>query len=317
MKKPYILLLAWLALLPLMATSYAGEIFRLAPGVQNQAMGSTGLSYHGSLASGWWNPALLATGPDSGAELMRAEHFEGLLQQNQLSLSLGGKTRTAINITHLAIDKVKLTRLENSADTLSNSNRPIVWKTVTNQDFIITASFARSLSGSTSLGISPKLAYRDLAGNSGYGFGADLGFLWNSGKGFLAAANLRDFFSTQVLWENGTHEVAIPSLDLETAYQMKLFRSDMPLRIALRGEFYAEDRGEASNLQMGPVTADLHAGVMLQPISSLIVMGGYDYDAITAGLGIRWNSLGLDYAFKVSAPDGLGSTQRVSASYRW
>jgi len=305
------------AALPLLATPYAGEIFRLAPGVLNQAMGSTGLSYSGSLAAGWWNPALLAGSPDSGAELMRGEHFEGLLSQNQLSLNLGGKIRTAINITHLAIDKVKLTQLENPADSLSNSNRPIVWKTVTNQDFIITASFARSLGGSTAIGISPKLAYRDLAGNSGYGFGADLGFLWDSGKGFLAGANLRDFFSTQILWENGTHEVAIPSLDLEAAYQMKLFKSGMPARLAFRGELFAEDRGEASLLEMGPVTADLHAGLMLQPLSSLVVMGGYDSDALTAGLGIRFNALGLDYAFKAKAPDGLGSTQRVSASYRW
>ena len=248
---------------------------------------------------------------------MRADHFEGLLSQNQLSLSWGGKTRTAINISHLAIDKVKLTRLENPADTLSNSNRPIVWKTVTNQDFILTASFARALSAKSSLGLSPKIAYRDLAGNSGYGFGADLGFLWDSGKGFLAAANLRDFFSTQILWENGTHEVAIPSLDLEAAYQMKLFKSGLPARVAIRGELFAEDRGEASMLQMGLVTADLHAGLLLQPIPSLIVMGGYDSDAVTAGLGVRWGSLGLDYAFKGSAPDGLGSTQRVSASYRW
>lgn len=303
--------------LPMLATSYAGEIFRLAPGVLNQAMGSTGLSYGGSLAAGWWNPALLAQNPDTGAELMRGEHFEGLLNQNQLSLSWGGKTRTAVNISHLAIDKIKLTRLENPADTLSNTNRPIVWKTVTNQDFIITASVARSLSGSTAIGISPKLAYRDLAGNSGYGFGADLGFLFSSGKGLLAGVNLRDFFSTQILWENGTHEVAIPSLDLEAAYELKLFKTGMPARIALRGELFAEDRGEASMLELGPVTADLHAGLMIQPISSLIVLGGYDTDAVTAGLGIRWGALGLDYAFKGNSPDGLGSTQRVSASYRW
>ena len=66
MNKPYILLLVLLWTLPLLATPYAGEIFRLAPGVQNQAMGSTGLSYTGSLAAGWWNPALLAGDPDPG-----------------------------------------------------------------------------------------------------------------------------------------------------------------------------------------------------------------------------------------------------------
>lgn len=47
-------------------------------------MGSTGLTYVGSLSAGWWNPALLALNPESGIELMRCEHFEGLMAQNQL-----------------------------------------------------------------------------------------------------------------------------------------------------------------------------------------------------------------------------------------
>jgi len=94
MKKPYtaILFLALTALLG--ATKYAGEIFQLSSGVQNQAMGNTGLTYGNSLAAGWWNPALLAEPGFSGVELMRVEHFEGLMQQNQLGAVFGTKTRT-------------------------------------------------------------------------------------------------------------------------------------------------------------------------------------------------------------------------------
>lgn len=317
MKKNLLLtLMALLLSASIYGTSYAGEIFRLAPGVQNMAMGGTGLSYAENPAAGWWNPALMSLQSQSGVQVMRANHFGGLLQQNQLSLALGGKVRSSFHLNHLSIDKIKLTTLENPSDTLSNFNRPIVFKTVTNSDFILTGSLARSLSRKFALGVSPKLAYRDLAGNSGYGVGADLGFLYDGGN-FMAGANLRDFFGTWILWENGTREVAIPSLDLEGSYGFKLFKDSIPLRIALRSELFLEDRGEASTFALGALTGDLHFGVMVAPLPYVKVMGGYDADAPTAGLGLTLGSWGIDYALKTKAPEGLGSTQRISLNFTW
>ena len=308
-----------LSLIPfaLSAEKYAGEIFQLAPGVANQAMGNTGLTWSGSLAGGWWNPALLAVAEESGVELMRVEHFEGLLQQNQLSLVFGGQTHSSLQINHLGIDRVKLTRLENPADTLSNENRPLVWKTVSNNDIIIHASLSRSLRDKLHLGLTPKLAYRNLARQSGYGFGADLGLLWQLGSGFTAGANLRDFFSTQIIWENGTHEIARPNLDLELSYGFRPLKKDIPVHLALRTQVYAENRGEASNLSAGIFSADLHAGLLVRPIPALNVMAGWDSDSFTAGLGLRWRGLGLDYAWRNGSAAALGSSQRVALNYRW
>ncbi|HRQ67677.1 MAG TPA: hypothetical protein P5031_03835 [Candidatus Syntrophosphaera sp.] len=298
------------------ATKYAGEIFQLSSGVQNQAMGNTGLTFGNSLAAGWWNPALLAEPGSCGVELMRVEHFEGLMQQNQLGVVFGTKTRTSVQINHLGIDEIKLTQLENPADSLSNSNRPEVWKTVGNHDLIVYGSLARSLKNNLHLGLTPKLAYRSLAKNSGFGIGADLGLLWDAGKGFRAAANLRDFFSTQLIWANGTHEIAIPNLDLELGYGFSPFR-EIPVHLALRTQIFAEGRGEASNVAAGPVSADFHAGLLVKPIPALNVMAGWDSDCFTAGLGVRYKALGLDYAWRNGSPDELGSSQRLSLSYTW
>lgn len=309
-----ILILALSALLG--ATKYAGEIFQLSSGVQNQAMGNTGLTFGNSLAAGWWNPALLAELGSCGVELMRVEHFEGLMQQNQLGVVFGTKTRTSVQINHLGIDEIKLTQLENPADSLSNSNRPEVWKTVGNHDLIVYGSLARSLKNNLHLGLTPKLAYRSLAENSGFGIGADLGLLWDAGKGLRAAANLRDFFSTQLIWANGTHEIAIPNLDLEFGYGFSPFK-EIPVHLALRTQIFAEDRGEASNVAAGPVSADFHAGLLVKPIPALNVMAGWDSDCFTAGLGVRYKALGLDYAWRNGSPDELGSSQRLSLSYTW
>ncbi len=315
MKNIQIIVLLLMLLSSLGATKYAGEIFSFSPGVANQAMGSTGLSFTASPAAGWWNPALLAHDSARGIELMRSEHFEGLLSQNQLSLSFGNAT--SLNINHLAIDKIKLTRLENEDEELSNDNRPYVWKTVSNQDVILSGSFARPLSERIFVGISPKFAYRDLAQHSGYGFGADLGALWNSGQGLTVGVNLRDFFGTQILWESGEHEIALPNLDMEASYGFELFKYEIPVLLALRAQTFPEERGKASSLSTNGLSADLHAGLMLKVIPQLSLMTGYDVDSFTAGLGLDIKSMGLTYAFKAKAYDSLGYTQKISLSYSW
>jgi len=319
-------------------------------------MGGTGLTNASSMAAGWWNPALLSQRDLRGAELMYSEHFEGLLRQNQASIILGkwgynlrylgnepiyvlddngdrvallpdedGVITTrqpsslfSIIVNHLSINDIKLTQLEDPTDSLSNDNRPEIWKTIGNNDVIVYGAIGRSLGTRTSLGIAPKLAYRSLAEHSGYAFGADIGFLYMS-RAFALGANLRDFFSSQVLWENGTYENVLPNLDLEASYSI-LFggvEKNKRVDIALRSQIFADDRSEESSIEAGPFSADLHAGIRFYPTYSLAIMAGYDVDAITAGLGINYQTLGLNYAFKAGSPDGLGSTQKISLSYTW
>ena len=314
MKSQVLVICLLLITIPLTATKYAGEIFAVSPGVLSTAMGSTGLTYVGSLSAGWWNPALLALNPESGIELMRCEHFEGLMAQNQLSLIIGSKTKTSFTFNHLAIDKIKLTKLENPDDSLSNENRPVVWKTISNQDFILCAGLARQLKKTLYLGISPKLAYRSLAENSGYAFGADLGMFWQINKQANLGVNLRDFFSTQVLWEGGENETVIPNLDLELSYDFSPIKN-IPVHLAVRSEILLENR--EATVETGDLSADFHAGIAVQPISNLCLLAGYDIDCFTAGIGVSYKRLGLNYAFRNGSEDDLGYSQRISVSYQW
>ena len=314
MKIQVLVICLLLITLPIAATKYAGEIFAISPGVLSSAMGSTGLTYDSSFSVGWWNPALLGLISDNGIELMRSEHFEGLMSQNQLSIIIGSNTKTSFTLNHLAIDNIKLTKLENPNDSLSNENRPIVWKTVSNQDFILSAGIARKVSKTLSLGISPKLAYRTLAENSGYAFGADLGMLWQISNKARLGLNLRDFFSTQVLWEGGENETVIPNLDLELGYNFTPIKK-IPVHLAWRSEILLENR--EATVEAGDLSADFHAGIAVQPISNLRLLAGYDVDCFTAGIAVSYKCLGLNYAFRNGSEDDLGYSQRVSASYQW
>lgn len=320
MKLLYIsILLMLICTASLGGTRYAGDIFQIAPGVRNQAMGGTGLTNSTSLSAGWWNPALLASGRvDQGVDLMYSEHFEGLLRQNQAGAILGNRDKYSLIINHLSINEIKLTQLEDPSDSLSNENRPEIWKTIGNNDVILYGAIGRELGAWTSIGIAPKLAYRSLAEHSGYAFGADIGFLYSK-RAISFGANLRDFFSSQVLWENGTYENVLPNLDLEASYSILFgsFEKAKRVDIALRSQIFADDRSEEGSINAGPISADLHAGLSFRPIYPLAIMAGYDVDAFTAGLGIDYHGMGLNYAFKANSPDGLGSTQKISLNYRW
>lgn len=313
MKRSVLLItLILLAVLPLLGNNYAGEIFTFSPGAMNNAMGNTGLCLPSSHASGWWNPALPALDNNRSAEIMHSNFFDGLLAQNQLSMRFGQGFSLTVN--HLKIDKVKLTLLENEDEEISDSNRPYAYKTISNQDLILYGSFGRALSENFAFGISPKLAYRNLAEHSGYGFGADLGAYYKINKHLDLGVNLRDFFGTQILWENSTHEVALPNLDMELSTNFELSSKNIPVHVALRAQNFYEQRENASS---DGIRSEFHAGIMLRPIPALGIMGGYDTDSFTAGVALNLYDFGLNYAFKNKAENGLGHTQRVSLSYSW
>jgi hypothetical protein len=299
------------------ADKYAGEIFYLAPSVSNQAMGNTGYTNEDAISATWWNPALLALKGANGLELMHAEQFEGLMQFNHLSAILGRQNRIGLVITHIGIDDIGLTRLANDSLPPSTTNRPVVWKHTNNNDLMAFFGISRSISERLHLGITPKLAYRSLAEKSGYGFGADLGMLWQMNTELRLGLVAKDFFSTQVIWENGTQESVLPSLDAELGWRTAVSKQQIPVLVSLAIETQTDGRTEAAAFSTGFLSCDIHAGIAVLPIPQLKVMAGYDADNVTAGLGIYIKKLAVEYAFKNGSQDELGYSQRISAGWRW
>jgi hypothetical protein len=299
------------------AEKYAGEIFYMSPGVSNQAMGNTGLTNDEAVSAAWWNPALLALTGSRGVELMHAEQFDGLMQFNHFSAILGSQNRFGFVISHIGIDDIALTKLENDSLPPSANNRPFAWKRVNNNDLTAYFGISRSVKEHLHLGITPKLAYRSMAEKTGYGFGADLGMLWDINEAFRLGLVARDFFSTQVIWENGTQENVLPSANMEVGLRTSVTKREIPLHLALGIETMMEGREEASTISAGEFSADIHAGMAISPIPQLKVMAGYDVDAVTTGLAIQIKNLFIDYAIKLGSQDDLGYSQRVSAGWRW
>jgi hypothetical protein len=301
----------------LYADKYAGEIFKMGAGVNNFALGSTGVTDTNGSSAAYWNPALLTYHHDNTFEVMHAEEFAGLVKYDTFSGILGKTNRIAFVITRIGNNNIPLTHLENDSLPPSVDNQPITYKTVNNSDYIAYIGFGRTINDKLSIGMTPKIAYRSLAEHSGYGFGADLGGYYQIQDNWSVGARLADFFTTQLFWQNGTHEIVNPSLDLETQYGIKVTKAKIPVIAYLRTEIMSEGRKEMATTSMGPISMDYHAGLEVKPISNITLMAGYDVQNITAGMSITYRIISLQYAYKQEPKADLESCQRISIGIKF
>jgi hypothetical protein len=296
----------------LFATKYAGEIFRMGAGVRNFALGGTGVSDVNSTSLAYWNAALLHFAEESKFELMHAEEYAGLLKYDTAAAIWGNENKISVVITRIGIDDIPLTKLDNPNDPLSSSNRPYKYKSVNNSDLVAYVGISRKI-GNYILGITPKLAYRNLADEKGYGFGADVSTFFKLNK-LMVGIKLRDFFTTQILWGNGTHEIVNPGLDLEVNYPFIFPVIQKESRVFLGTEMYSEGRDTAATLALGPVSMDFHLGCEILMHQKVNLFLGYDVRDLTAGLSINLNSWQINYAFENDAE--LENSHRLSIGYK-
>jgi len=298
----------------LSATKYAGEIFQLGAGVRNFALGNCGVSDENSFALAFWNASLLSKINADKFEIMHAEEYSGLLSYDTVSLILGKKSKFSLFVSRIGIDDIPLTKLTNPNAPADSLNRPYEYKSVSDYDFVAYFGFARKIGG-FELGFSPKIAYRKLAENSGFGFGADISTHFVISEKLLLAARLRDFFSTQIFWENGTHEIVNPGLDLESNYNFSfpIFKFDSAFLTRL--EFFAEHRKTASALSLGIFSFDYHLGLDTKIQRQVHLLFGYDIRNITSGISVGYKKWTLNYSLELDSSE-LENSHRISVSFK-
>ena len=312
MKKIIILVVILLAV-NLSATKYAGEIFRMGAGVRNYALGGCGVSDEYSFALAYWNSALLSRINENKFELMHAEEYSGLLTYDMASAIWGIENKFSVVITRIGIDDIPLTKLEDPNDSLSYANRPYKYKSVNNSDIVIYFGLSRKI-GKYVIGITPKFAYRSLAEESGYGFGADISTFLELNRNLFLGLKIRDFFTTQILWANGTHEIVNPGFDAELNYKFVFPVLKRNSRFFAGTEFYTESRDTASQFALGFLSIDYHLGCEINMHKAVDLYLGYDVKNFTGGLSINHRNWKINYSFEQNSE--LENSHRVSIGYK-
>jgi len=296
----------------LAATKYAGEIFQMGAGVRNFALGNCGVSDIGSSGLAYWNAALLAEVQSTHFELMHAEEYMGLLAYDTFSAIWGDQFKLSVVVTRIGIDDIPLTKLTDPDEPLSFQNRPYKYKSVNNSDLVLYLGFARKF-GNYNLGLTPKFAYRNLAEESGFGFGADISSYYIINRNWMVGAKIRDFFSTQILWNNGTHEIVNPSLDIETNYSFTFPIIKRNSKIFFRLEMFTEAREEAAIISLKPLSLDPHLGLELDMHTNISFLLGYDVRNLTSGLSLEFRNWKINYGFELDTE--LENSHRLSFGY--
>jgi hypothetical protein len=312
MKKILFLMLLFVILINLNATKYAGEIFHLGAGVRNFALGNCGLTDTNSFAASYWNSALLTHISENRFELMHAEEFTGLLKYDTASAVWGKDTKFSAVFSYIGINDIPLTALQNPDAELSNDNRPYEYKNINNSDFVGYFGFSRKIAG-YNIGFTPKVAYRTLAEETGFGFGADISVFFALKENWFLALKIRDFFSTQILWSTGTHEIVNPSLDAETklVFHLPFWRYES--KLYFRSEIFTEGRSESSVLSAGFISLDPHFGLEGKISKNIDLLLGYDVDNFTSGLSIHLKSWLLNYSLEMDS--ALENSHRISVGF--
>ncbi|HXF58459.1 MAG TPA: PorV/PorQ family protein [Candidatus Saccharimonadales bacterium] len=325
------LLAALLAPSPARATRYAGEFLRIGVGARALGMGSAFVGLADDGTASYWNPAGLATLTERQVTAMHAEQFGSIVQYDFLSYVMpvgsAGKPRQAISVSlvRLGVDQIPDTRGLQIIDQNGNGkfDYPEDLLVVDESRFVFDSdndaallfSYARDIRPGLSLGGNFKYI-RQWLGDSlrSNGFGIDLGLLY-VGRSFSLGATLRDATTTRILWNTGTGEYIAPSLRLGAAKTRSFKDRRHLLTGALDIQVGFSDERLSSQAHLGGVTFEFHPGLEYWFDRRLALRAGFEAQNFTAGAGLRYHRLGLDYAF-LDHRD-LDASHRVSGSYRF
>ncbi|OGC79474.1 MAG: hypothetical protein A2145_00375 [candidate division Zixibacteria bacterium RBG_16_40_9] len=149
-------------------------------------------------------------------------------------------------------------------------------------------------------GLNFKILNHNLEDRSATGFGLDLGIL----------ATPTDYFSWGLNWQ----DIMEPELKLQTTEEK--IPSNLKAGIKLSHQFSNQSILAAFDIdKTRGRDVKFHAGGEYGLFETLFLRGGFDRDYATLGLGIFYNFIQADYAFKFQ--NDLGNTHRVSLTFRF
>ena len=299
---------------------YAGEFIAIGVGGRALSMGGAYVALANDVTAGYWNPAGLSLTTYPEITLMHDERFGSLINYDYgaVAFPVGARSSIGFSLIRLGIDGIPDTRnalIDNNGNgTFDNADRldydKISYFNAADWAFYFT--YAKRTSDEFAYGANIKLIRRDLGDNSATGIGFDVAAHFRPIDNLALGINLQDITTTLIAWDTGTKELITPTAKLGGAYFIDIFGGR--IAPALDFDLRFENRKFASTVNLGPVSADLHAGFEYDFRNLVAVRVGYnDVKQFTLGAGVHLPKLDVDYSFaKFDGEGQLGNTHRIS-----
>lgn len=310
------------------APKYSNEFLSIGIGARSLGMGNSTVAGVNDVTAGYWNPSLLTDIPANlQLGVMHAEYFAGIAKYDYLGAALkqGDSSHIGLSVIRFGVDDIPNT-LE-----LIDENGNIRYdriKSFSVADYAFVFSYSRKskLSG-LNYGANAKIIRR-VAGEfaSAWGLGLDAAASYKMGN-LRFGAIARDITTTFNAWSFNTDELEevfiltgneIPSNHVEITMPRIIFATAYTYNFNEKFTSMAEVNldmttdGKRNVLIKGdPLSIDPHMGLEFSYKNIFFVRAGvsniqqendFDNNKVTSfvpsfGLGIRYKSFGLDYAF--------------------
>ena len=318
---------------------YSNEFLNIGAGARGLAMGGAVISNQEDVYSPMWNPAgLIGIDRDWQGAAMHAEYFESIAKYDYLAYAkpLDNKGGVfAISVGRLGVDNILNTT--QMIDAEGNIDYDKI-TSFSQSDYAGLVSYAFRPGGNhrLSVGVNAKLVYRNVGKfANGFGFGFDLGMLYNSDTGWKYGAMLRDATTTVNFWTvnqkelsavvNGEEfnpapkdrmELTMPKLNLGMSRNFEINRD---LELLPEAGLNIDFAKTAALISTDFASITPYAGAELKFQDMIFVRVGLNrFQTVTdienlkrklsfqpsAGIGIKYQGLTLDYAITNSGVGG-------------
>lgn len=191
---------------------YSNEFLNIGAGARGLAMGGAVMASQDDVYSPMWNPAgLINIDRDWQGAAMHAEYFESIAKYDYIAFAkpLDNKGGVfAISLVRLGVDNILNTT--QMIDAEGNIDYDKI-TSFSQSDYAALLSYAFRPGGDhrLSAGVNAKLVYRNVGKfANGFGFGFDLGVQYNSDSGWNYGAMLRDATTTVNFWTINQQELS-------------------------------------------------------------------------------------------------------------
>jgi hypothetical protein len=320
------------------ATRYAGDFEELGVSARSVGMGSAFVAVGADPAALYYNPSASALLERRSVLLMHAENFGGLVKNDFASFVLPSeKSALGFGLLYNGVSDIKLTRLLDpnrpvgvefeslavvTKDTVVNGrtyyagdtlrewyqNVPEVDRIVSAADWVFYFNYARPLGNHFLVGGNAKLIYRTTGVSTCFGMGLDLGATMILVKDLNVGLRVRNLATSPLFWDTKTRESMDPRPVLGISKGFKPGK-DHRFVVSIEGE---------GNFEGLPIEQNLGVEYEFRRILSGRI--GFHRSNFTFGLGGRYKSFFLDYAYETASyadSRDLPPTQKIAGGVQF
>ncbi|MFH0882600.1 MAG: hypothetical protein V2A56_06415 [bacterium] len=291
-------------------SKYAGDYLSGQSNARLLALGGTGVSFAEGTAALLANPARLPARSSQSLSLMHADRFSSAVKVDYASWVSTRRDGTAfgLGLVRQGVDGILLSEtLRDPNLPLGPNNLPQITGSASAAEYAFLLGYSKPAFHGFQAGGSAKLLYKHLADNHALGLGVDVGVAHQWGP-LLLGAQLRDAFSTLLVWDTGRQETIVPTLRVGAALDLPLERLQARAMPVVEFSARTETWGNADFLA---VKAGFEYSIR-NVVSGRI---GIDENRLTYGAGLNLFPFVLDYAY--IGHEDLGATHRISLQVFW